>query len=171
MTVTVESSSRRQTKIKKVQFLLAPTGGEENVAAPRSASDRAAAKPYSPGSSPASSREARRPMLPRHMAARRAPMADASGEVRPRRAVRYHVSCHHVRCGSHIAIPPVTSPLARHTFGCWGKSEGQGSKGRGTPIRSPSPAVSRVPVACHLAVPRSCCPGPYYRRPARLLGC
>ena len=90
-------------------------------------------------------------------------------------------SGHGGRCGTRYraisCAAARTSPFPRSLrhlhaipFGCWGKSEGQGSKGRGTPIRSPSPAVSHVPVACHLAVPRSCCPGPYYRRPGKVVG-
>jgi hypothetical protein len=134
-------SSRRQTKIKQFLFLLAPMGGEENVAA--SLRFRAVAKPYSLAC-----------FLPRGTAAyaptthgqpaRTHASPDASREVRSRRAVRYQVSCHQLRL-AHRAIPPVTSPFARHTFllgvGAGGKSEGQGSKGRGTPIRSPSRAT------------------------------
>ena len=119
-----------------------------------------------------SSREARPPMLPRHMGAHpwRTPLVRSGHGGR---AVRYQVSCHQLRLAhrhspGHFATSTPCIPLC-----VGGKSEGQGSKGRGTPIRwqchtYQSPVTSRSPSGP--GSPAHRCPGPYYRRPGKVVG-
>ena len=154
MTVTVESSSRRQTKIKQLN------SSSRQREAKRMSPPRLAPLPIGRWRSHIpwprrllSSREARPPMLPRHMGAHpwRTPLVRSGHGGR---AVRYQVSCHQLRL-AHRHSPG-------HFATCTPYLLGVGAKARGRDRKAGALRFDHRPRPCHTyqSPVTSRCPAP-----------